>query len=58
MSFNSTIEKGVGKLLGGKDVTAMLNASIPLGRHARADEIARSAVYLASDSQASPPARP
>ena len=29
---------------------ALLNARIPLGRHARADEIARSVLYLASDA--------
>jgi NAD(P)-dependent dehydrogenase (short-subunit alcohol dehydrogenase family) len=33
-----------------KDATAVLNASIPLGRHAHADEIARSVLYLASDA--------
>jgi NAD(P)-dependent dehydrogenase (short-subunit alcohol dehydrogenase family) len=33
-----------------RDATAMINASIPLGRHARADEIARSVLYLASDA--------
>jgi NAD(P)-dependent dehydrogenase (short-subunit alcohol dehydrogenase family) len=33
-----------------KDATAMLNASIPLGRHARAEEIAQSVLFLASDA--------
>jgi NAD(P)-dependent dehydrogenase (short-subunit alcohol dehydrogenase family) len=33
-----------------RDATAMLNASIPLGRHGRADEVARSVLYLASDA--------
>lgn len=33
-----------------KDATAMLNASIPLGRHAQADEIAQSVLFLASDA--------
>jgi NAD(P)-dependent dehydrogenase (short-subunit alcohol dehydrogenase family) len=33
-----------------RDATAVLNASIPLGRHGRADEVARSVLYLASDA--------
>ena len=33
-----------------RDATAMLNATIPLGRHGRADEVARSVLYLASDA--------
>jgi len=33
-----------------KDATAMLNASIPLGRHARAEEIAQTVLFLASDA--------
>jgi NAD(P)-dependent dehydrogenase (short-subunit alcohol dehydrogenase family) len=32
-----------------RDATQMFNEQIPLGRHARPDEIARSALYLASD---------
>jgi NAD(P)-dependent dehydrogenase (short-subunit alcohol dehydrogenase family) len=47
--FQLRIEDGIGKLMGGKDATAMLNEVIPLHRHARPDEIARSALYLASD---------
>ena len=48
-AFQLKIEEGIGKLMGGKDATAMLNEVIPLHRHARPDEIARSALYLASD---------
>ena len=33
-----------------RDATAMLNSTIPLGRHGRADEVARSVLYLASDA--------
>ncbi len=33
-----------------RDATAMLNTTIPLGRHAQADEIAQSVLYLASDA--------
>jgi NAD(P)-dependent dehydrogenase (short-subunit alcohol dehydrogenase family) len=33
-----------------KDATAMLNASIPLGRHAQAGEIAAAVLFLASDA--------
>ena len=33
----------------GIDMTEMLNKTIPLGRHATADEIAKSVLYLASD---------
>jgi NAD(P)-dependent dehydrogenase (short-subunit alcohol dehydrogenase family) len=47
--FQLKIEQGIGKLMGGRDATAMLNENIPLRRHARPDEIARSALYLASD---------
>jgi len=39
------------------DATAMLNATIPLGRHAQADEIARSVLYLASEASSFTTAR-
>jgi NAD(P)-dependent dehydrogenase (short-subunit alcohol dehydrogenase family) len=32
------------------DATAALNAAIPLGRHARPEEIAESVLFLASDA--------
>ncbi len=48
-AFQTEIEQGIGKMAGGIDGTAMLNDLIPLHRHARPDEIARSALYLASD---------
>ncbi|MGZ5836647.1 MAG: SDR family NAD(P)-dependent oxidoreductase, partial [Xanthobacteraceae bacterium] len=46
--FHLDIEEGIGKLVG-RDATQMLNEAIPLKRHARPDEVARSALYLASD---------
>jgi NAD(P)-dependent dehydrogenase (short-subunit alcohol dehydrogenase family) len=46
--FQLNIEKGIGALTG-LDGTALLNQAIPLHRHARAEEIARAALFLASD---------
>ncbi len=46
--FQATIEDRMSKMMG-IDATAMLNQMIPLGRHARADEIAKSVLFLASD---------
>jgi NAD(P)-dependent dehydrogenase (short-subunit alcohol dehydrogenase family) len=46
--FQLRIEEGITKLAG-RDGTELLNEAIPLHRHARADEIARSALFLASD---------
>jgi NAD(P)-dependent dehydrogenase (short-subunit alcohol dehydrogenase family) len=46
--FQLKIEQGITKLAG-IDGTRMLNDQIPLKRHAHADEIAGSALYLASD---------
>jgi NAD(P)-dependent dehydrogenase (short-subunit alcohol dehydrogenase family) len=48
-AFQLKIEDGIGRMAGGIDATAMLNGMIPLGRHARPEEIARSALYLASE---------
>ncbi len=45
--FQREIENGIGKMIG-IDATEMLNRAIPLGRHASPDEIAGSALYLAS----------
>lgn len=46
--FQKDIEVNIGKAIG-RDATALLNSMIPLHRHGGADEIARSALYLASD---------
>ena len=48
-AFQTEIEQGIGKMAGGIDGTAMLNELIPLHRHAKPEEIARSALFLASD---------
>jgi NAD(P)-dependent dehydrogenase (short-subunit alcohol dehydrogenase family) len=47
--FQARIEENIGKMAGGIDATRMLNEAIPLHRHAEPEEIARSALYLASD---------
>ncbi len=46
--FQLRVEQGITKLAG-RDGTELLNEAIPLHRHARPDEIARSALFLASD---------
>jgi NAD(P)-dependent dehydrogenase (short-subunit alcohol dehydrogenase family) len=46
--FQAKIDAGIGKLAGGVDGRKLLDGAIPLGRHAFPDEIARSALYLAS----------
>lgn len=46
--FQLAVEKGLGKEIG-RDGTEFFNEIIPMGRHATADEIARSVLYLASD---------
>src|SRR5262245_2603352 len=48
-AFQREIEQGIGKMAGGIDGTKLLDDMIPLHRHARPEEIARSALYLASD---------
>jgi NAD(P)-dependent dehydrogenase (short-subunit alcohol dehydrogenase family) len=48
-SFQSDIEERIGQAIG-TDATAMINGMIPLGRHARPDEIAQAALFLASDA--------
>lgn len=50
--FQARIDAGIGKLAGGVDGRKLLDSVIPLGRHARPQEIARSALYLASDMSA------
>jgi NAD(P)-dependent dehydrogenase (short-subunit alcohol dehydrogenase family) len=47
--FQLGIEKGLSAALG-RDATRLLNSLIPLGRHARAEEIARTVLFLASDA--------
>ena len=47
-AFQTEIEKRI-SVVTGQDGTAMINTRIPLGRHARPEEIARSALFLASD---------
>ncbi|MCC6946721.1 MAG: SDR family oxidoreductase [Bradyrhizobiaceae bacterium] len=46
--FQAKIDAGIGKLAGGVDGRKLLDSAIPLGRHARPEEIAGSALYLAS----------
>ena len=48
-AFQLEIEDGIGKMAGGVDGTKLLDDMIPLHRHAKPEEIARSALYLASD---------
>lgn len=47
-SFQTAIEDAFSPLIGGGDATALMNTMIPMGRHGRADEIAQSALFLAS----------
>lgn len=46
--FQLTVEKGLGEAIGG-DGTAFFDAMIPLSRHATAEEVAQSVLYLASE---------
>lgn len=48
-AFQLEVEHRIGALTK-RDATAAFNAAIPLGRHARAEEIAQSVLYLASDA--------
>jgi NAD(P)-dependent dehydrogenase (short-subunit alcohol dehydrogenase family) len=47
--FQMQVEKNLSHTLG-RDATAFFNEIIPLRRHARADEVARATLYLASDA--------
>jgi NAD(P)-dependent dehydrogenase (short-subunit alcohol dehydrogenase family) len=46
--FQAKVEEDVGRIIG-RDATAFFNGMIPLGRHGSADEIAKAALFLASD---------
>lgn len=48
-AFQTHIEDSFSPLMGGGDATALMNASIPLGRHGQPEEIAKAALFLASD---------
>jgi NAD(P)-dependent dehydrogenase (short-subunit alcohol dehydrogenase family) len=47
--FQLKVEKNLSGILG-RDATAFFNEIIPLKRHVRAEEVARSVLYLASDA--------
>lgn len=47
-AFQGAVEADLGGIIG-RDGTEFFNGIIPLGRHAEPEEIARSALYLASD---------
>ncbi len=47
--FQLNVEKKLGAVIG-RDGTAFFNEIIPLHRHVRAEEVARSVLYLASDA--------
>ena len=46
--FQKQIETGLGEKIG-RDGTEFFDEKIPMGRHGRPEEIAQSALYLASD---------
>ncbi|OVZ55203.1 short-chain dehydrogenase [Pigmentiphaga sp. NML080357] len=46
-AFQADIERRLGEVLG-RDATRMLDEAIPLGRHARVEEIAQTVLFLAS----------
>lgn len=48
-AFQTHIEDSFSPLIGGADATVLMNSLIPLGRHGKPEEIAKSALYLASD---------
>jgi NAD(P)-dependent dehydrogenase (short-subunit alcohol dehydrogenase family) len=47
-AFQATVEDDVSRIIG-RNATEMFNGMIPLGRHAKAEEIAKAALFLASD---------
>lgn len=48
-AFQTHIEDSFSPLIGGGDATALMNSMIPMGRHGHASEIAKAALFLASD---------
>jgi NAD(P)-dependent dehydrogenase (short-subunit alcohol dehydrogenase family) len=48
-TLQARIEENIGRMASGIDATQMLNEAILLHRHAEPEEIARSALYLASE---------
>jgi NAD(P)-dependent dehydrogenase (short-subunit alcohol dehydrogenase family) len=48
-AFQTHIEDTFSPLIGGADATALMNSLIPMGRHGKAEEIAQSVLYLASE---------
>lgn len=48
-TFQHHVEKSLSRALG-QDATAFFNETIPLRRHAQAEEVARSVLFLASDA--------
>lgn len=48
-SFQGDVEKRLSSAIGA-DATRIINSAIPLGRHARPEEIAATALFLASDA--------
>lgn len=48
-AFQTYIEDSFSPLIGGGDATALMNSMIPMGRHAKPEEIANAVLYLASD---------
>lgn len=48
-AFQTHIEDAFSPLIGGGDATALMNQMIPMGRHGRPEEIAKAALFLASD---------
>jgi NAD(P)-dependent dehydrogenase (short-subunit alcohol dehydrogenase family) len=48
-AFQTHIEDSFSPLIGGGDATALMNQMIPMGRHGKPEEIAKAALFLASD---------
>lgn len=48
-AFQTNIEDSFSPLIGGGDATALMNQMIPMGRHGQPEEIAKAALFLASD---------
>jgi len=48
-AFQTHIEDSFSPLIGGADATALMNQMIPMGRHGQPAEIAKAALFLASD---------